>query len=328
MKATAVAHPNLALVKYWGKRDEALILPQQSSLSLTIAPLEVRTTVELGGRGEDVILNGKDATEKERDRVVQLVSALAREAGVEPRGLRMISRGNFPAAAGLASSAAAFAALAVATRAALGLPRDVRAESIAARRGSGSASRSIEGGFCVWHRGSAADGSDSYAEAIFDEAHWPEVRMVVAVVDQGEKKVKSRDGMRLTQETSPYYPAWVASTEREIAPATELIRRRDLAGLGALAERNAWRMHASAMAAEPPVCYLKPRTLEMIQRIEGARDDGLRAWFTLDAGPNPVILTERSQLEEVEQLLRACGAIEVTRCEPGRGARVVEEHLF
>ncbi|HZH03512.1 MAG TPA: diphosphomevalonate decarboxylase [Myxococcaceae bacterium] len=327
-KATAVAHPNIALVKYWGKRDEALILPHQSSLSLTIAPLAVRTTVQLGVAADEVVINGRPAQGSERARVLDLIAKVFLEVPTVSGPVKVVSKGDFPQSAGLASSAAAFAALAVAVRAAAGLIHDSKASSLLARQGSGSASRSVDGGFTVWRRGTDPSGSDSFAEPVFAETHWPEFRMAVAVVDRGEKTVKSRDGMRLTQETSPYYPAWVSSTEKEIEPAVELIRRRDLKGLGALTERNAWRMHASAMAADPAVCYLKPKTLEIIQRVAAAREHGLPAWFTLDAGPNPVIFTDSEHLDAVERLLRECGALEVTRCIPGAGTALSNEHLF
>ena len=149
--------------------------------------------------------------------------------------------------------------------------------------------------------------------------------MVVAVVSREEKEVKSRDGMKQTVETSPYYPAWIEDAEKEIGRAVEHIRRRDLEGLGALAERNAWRMHATAMAADPPLCYLKPKTLELIQALAEGRRKGLPVWFTLDAGPNPVILTDAVHEERAEELARACGASEVVRCAPGGDARVEPE---
>lgn len=321
-KATAVAHPNIALVKYWGKRDEKLILPHQSSLSLTLAPLLVRTSVALGGDGADEVeINGKVAQGSERQRVLELIS-LIRSKRPELGKAKVVSAGNFPMSAGLASSAAAFAALAVALRKAAGLSPDPREASVLARLGSGSACRSVQGGICAWRRGERSDGSDSYAEQLFPPEHWPELRMVVAVVSREEKEVKSRDGMRQTVETSPYYPAWKEDAEKELARAVEHLRRRDLEGLGALAERNAWRMHASAMAADPPLCYLKPGTLQLIQALAEERRKGLPAWFTLDAGPNPVILTDAAHEDRAEALARACGATEVVRCTPGGDARL------
>ncbi|MFY0579089.1 diphosphomevalonate decarboxylase [Cystobacter fuscus] len=221
MKATALAHPNLALVKYWGKRDDALILPHQSSLSLTLSPLSVRTTVAFGvGNADAVELNGYVAKGSERDRVLRVLDTVRAEAKERSLGpARMVSRGDFPASAGSASSAAGFAALAVAARAAAGLPADPRASSLLARLGSGSACRSVQGGLCEWMRGERPDGSDSYAVQRFDEKHWPELRMVVAIVSRDEKEVKSRDGMKNAVETSPYYPAWVKDAEAEVVRA-------------------------------------------------------------------------------------------------------------
>jgi diphosphomevalonate decarboxylase len=323
--ATAEAHPNIALVKYWGKRDERLILPHQSSLSVTLAPLSVITTVEFfPQRGADLVeLNGKAAAGTERARVVELLQLVRREAKGRLGRAAMTSRGNFPASAGLASSAAAFAALAVAARAAAGLPRDVRAESILARRGSGSAARSLQGGFVRWNRGRRADGRDSFGEQLFDEQHWPDLRLLVGMVSREEKEVKSRDGMRSTVETSPFYAAWARDAEREVRDIVPFIRRRDLEAVGAIAERNAWRMHASALGANPPLCYLKPATLAVIEACRALRTRGVGVWFTLDAGPNPVLLTTRADEAKAVKMIRAHGATEVVRCVPGGDAEVL-----
>ena len=329
MKATATAHPNIALVKYWGKRDEALILPHQSSLSLTLSPIHVKTTVEwVAGRPDDAIeINGRVAQGSARDRVVQLLDAVRRESGLQ-RSARMVSRGDFPEAAGLASSAAAFAALAVAARHAAGLVSDVRRASILARTGSGSACRSVQGGICTWQRGEKADGSDSFAVQVHPASYWPQLRMIVAVVSREEKDVKSRDGMRGTDETSPYYAAWVQDAEAEIARAKRALAEKDLRALGELCERNAWRMHATALAADPPLCYLLPGTLAVIQAARAAREKGLPVWFTLDAGPNPVLLTEAEHAEAVEALAREAGAMDVVSCSPGPDATLTDAHLF
>ncbi len=325
-KATATAHPNIALVKYWGKRDEALILPHQSSLSVTLAPLSVTTTVEFRPGADEVELNGKVAQGTERSRVLHVLDTL--RLGTDLGPARVVSRGDFPASAGLASSAAGFAALAVAARAAAGMPRDAKAASILARLGSGSACRSIEGGYCAWRRGTRPDGGDSHAEQLFPASHWPDLRLVVAMVSREEKDVKSRDGMRSAVETSPYYPAWAQDAEVEVGRATLHIRARDLEALGALSERNAWRMHATSLAADPPLCYLKPGTLALILALPKARAEGVPVWFTLDAGPNPVLLTDAANEAKVVALARAHGAAEVVQCAPGGDAQVVEAHLF
>lgn len=324
MKATATAHPNIALVKYWGKRDERLILPHQSSLSVTLGPLSVTTTVEfVGGDGDDeVIINGKVAAGSERARVVELLGLVRAQTKRRLGRATMISKGDFPAAAGLASSAAAFAALSVAARTAAGFARDTKAESILARRGSGSASRSVQGGFVRWNRGTRADGRDSFGEQLFAASHWPELRLLVGMVSREEKEVKSRDGMRTTVETSPYYPAWAKDAEAEVANIIPFIRRRDLEAVGAIAEKNAWRMHSTAFAADPPLCYLKPATLAVIQTCAELRKKGVGVWFTLDAGPNPVLLTSKTDEAKVAKVLQQHGAREVVRCRPGGDAEV------
>lgn len=329
MKATATAHPNIALVKYWGKRDEKLILPHQSSLSVTLGPLSVTTSVEFTfERGADEIeINGKLAAGTERKRVEELLALVRREAKATRKTklgrAKMSSRGDFPASAGLASSAAAFAALSVAARAAAGFERDTKEESILARRGSGSAARSIEGGFVRWNRGTRADGRDSYGEQLFEASHWPELRLLVGMVSQEEKEVKSRDGMRNTVDTSPFYAAWAKDAEREVKEIVRHVRRRDLEAVGEIAERNAWRMHASAMGANPPLCYLKPQTLAVIEACRQLRKQGVGIWFTLDAGPNPVLLTSKGDEARAAELITAQGAASVVRCVPGGDARVV-----
>ncbi|HZI14751.1 MAG TPA: diphosphomevalonate decarboxylase [Myxococcus sp.] len=328
MKATALAHPNIALVKYWGKRDEALILPHQSSLSLTLSPLSVTTTVEFGAAGEHVEINGHTAKGSERDRVLRLLESVRGQAKGELGPAKVVSRGDFPMAAGLASSAAGFAALAVAGRAAAGLGADPKAASILARMGSGSACRSVQGGFCEWQRGERADGEDSFAVQRFNAGHWPELRMVVAILDRGEKEVKSRDGMKHTVETSPYYPAWVKDAEAEVPHAREFIARKDLQALGELCERNAWRMHSTAFAANPPLSYMSSGTMGLIQHLREQRKKGMPVWFTLDAGPNPVLLTDAAHEVAAEALARACGAVDVIRCVPGGDAELKQEHLF
>jgi diphosphomevalonate decarboxylase len=152
--------------------------------------------------------------------------------------------------------------------------------------------------------------------------------MLVAVVSRAEKPVKSRDGMRTTVETSPYYSAWVKDAEAEVTRAENFIRKKDLAGLGELAERNAWRMHATALAADPPLCYLLPTTLAILQALPAERAKGTPVYFTLDAGPNPVLLTDAQHIQDAEALARGCGALDVVFCVPGGDARLVPDALF
>jgi diphosphomevalonate decarboxylase len=327
LKATATAHPNIALIKYWGKRHEKLILPHQSSLSVTLGPISVTTSVEFTeAKGPDeVSIGGKPASEVERARVVEILNLVRKEAPVTKTKLGravMHSVGDFPKAAGLASSAAAFAALSLASRTAAGFARNTKAESILARRGSGSASRSIQGGFVRWNRGHKLDGQDSFGEQLFTAAHWPNLRMLVGMVSEEEKETKSRDGMKNTVKTSPYYAAWVKAANAEVKSIVPHIQRRDLQAVGDMAEQNAWRMHATAFAALPPLSYLKPETVAVIEACRTFRKQGVGVWFTLDAGPNPVLLTTQADEKKVAQMIRGFGAKTVVHCGPGGDATV------
>lgn len=327
MKATARAHPNIALVKYWGKRDQQLILPHTGSFSVTLDGLFAETTVAFDGEPDRGELDGKPFSEKELARVRILLDAVRAKKGLRG-GARVVSRSNFPTAAGLASSAAGFAALALAASKAAGLPTDARSVSILARLGSGSACRSIEGGYCEWLRGERPDGQDSHAVQRFPALHWPTLRLLAAECASEPKRVSSRDAMRTTVETSPYYPAWISDATAELPRVNALVAGRDLDGLGALCERNAWRMHATSLAANPPICFIRPATLAVIERVAQLRKDGVRAYFTLDAGPNPVVLCEEAQAAQVERALLEAGARKVTPCAPGPDARLLDAHLF
>ena len=308
--ATAVAHANIALIKYWGKRDEALLLPESASLSIALDKLTTTTTVELESERDELLLDGKPAAPGELRRARALLDA----AGIHVPA-RIVSRNDFPTGAGLASSASGFAALAVAASAAAAQTRTPRELSALARLGSGSASRSVPGGWAVW--------DDDAAEQVFPPDHW-DLRFVIAVCAAGPKAVGSRDGMRSSRETSPYHEAWIAQCEQDLPEALRLLRARDLAGLGALSERNALRMHADALAADPPLLYWEPATVGCLHTLRRLREAGVQAWATIDAGPHVVALCEPGGAARVEAALRGvAGVREVLLCRPAGGARVV-----
>jgi len=310
-RATAVAHANIALVKYWGKRDEALHLPEAPSLSVALDRLSTTTTVELGVPEDSLVLDGRAAGAGELRRARQLLDA----AGIVDRA-RIESRNSFPTAAGLASSASGFAALAVAACAAGGLRRSSRDLSALARRGSGSAARSVPGGWAAWE--------DEFAEEVAPPGYLP-LRAVIALCGEGKKDVGSRDGMKATRETSPYHAAFIAQCRRDYAEARGLLRDRDLPALGALAESNALRMQADALAADPPIVYWEPPTLACLQALRRLREAGVGAWATIDAGPHVVALCAPDDGPRVETALRAiAGVRDVLVCAPAGAARVVE----
>lgn len=322
--ALAKAHANIALIKYWGKRDEALHLPAAGSLSLTLDGLWTETLVHFDGREADAFeLNGQAQSGATLVKVSRFLDLVRAQAGGPVGGAWVQSVNHVPTAAGLASSASAFAALAVAADAALGLALGPDALSRLARRGSGSACRSLFGGFALWQAGEAPDGHDSHALPLEGAEGWG-LRLVVAVVEAGPKPIGSREGMALTAQTSPFYPAWVAGQGADLAAAQAAIARRDLPALGALAERNALKMHATMLAAEPPFCYWRPASVGCLEAIRALRAQGLGVWATMDAGPNVKALCAAEDAERVAEALRAVAGVEAVGVQgPGPAAQVL-----
>lgn len=316
--ATALAHPNIALCKYWGKRDRALNLPAVPSLSLTLSPFSTTTTVEWGAPADVMEINGRAATADEAKKVFAVLDLLD---SWRPR-VRVITHNDFPTAAGLASSSSGFAALVLAAAAAAGQERSLEELSVFARRGSGSASRSIFGGWAEWRAGERADGLDSHAFEVAPVNHW-DVRMIVAIFDAGPKEMSSRDGMNHTQQTSPFYPAWVQSAPHDLLPAKAAIQARDLDALGRIMERSALRMHACMMAADPAVFYWKSGSVWAQETVRSLRASGIPCAWTMDAGPNVKVLVEAEHAERVAARL-AVVADRVHVLEPGGPARLIE----
>ncbi|NCA81885.1 MAG: diphosphomevalonate decarboxylase [Opitutae bacterium] len=287
---SAYAPANIALVKYWGKRDEALNLPVTGSLSISLGPLG--SQVELArakGAADGVWLNGKP---------LPAASPFAKRASAYLDLLRpaedfffdLKARNTVPTAAGFASSASGFAALAKAVDGLFGWGLSTRELSILARLGSGSAARSLEDGFVEWHAGTAADGMDSFAERF--GAEWPELRVGAVVLCAAEKPIGSREGMRRSVETCEFYREWPGRVAKDLAALKAAIARQDFAALGAVAEANALAMHALMAATRPPIVYALPETVGAMRKIWAAREAGLSLWFTMDAGPNVKLLFE------------------------------------
>ncbi|MER5349524.1 diphosphomevalonate decarboxylase [Kitasatospora sp. NPDC002551] len=327
--ATAVAHPNIALVKYWGKRDERLVLPWTDSLSLTLDVFPTTTRVRLApDAGQDTVtLDGVPLTGEPRRRVTAFLD-LVRERAALPLRAVVETRNTVPTGAGLASSASGFAALATAAGAAYGLGLDATGLSRLARRGSGSAARSVFGGFALWYAGRPGHGPDpdlgSYAEPLPVPVRALDPALVVAVVDAGPKAVSSREAMRRTVETSPLYRPWAASSQADLTEMREALRRADLDAVGEIAERNALGMHATMLAARPAVRYLSAATLTVLDAVLELRRAGVTAYATMDAGPNVKVLCRGADAGRVAALVRGAvgtGAVHVAG--PGPGARLL-----
>ncbi len=318
---TARSNVNVALVKYWGKRDPVLNLPATGSISLTLDRLSVEAEVAFDAPADEVSIDGEPARGTERERIVRFLDLVRCEAG-RADGARVATRSAVPRGAGLASSAAAFAALAVAGSRAAGLRLDPAALSALARRGSGSAARSIFGGFVEWRRGERPDGSDSVAEPLLSPGEW-DLRAVVAITHAGPKAVSSRDGMARAA-ASPLYPAWVAGADADLAEARAAIRARDLEALGQLAEHSALKMHAVGLAARPPLLYWRGATVECVHRVWALRAEGTPAFATIDAGPQVKVLCEPGDAAVVAAALAAVPGVErVVTCAPGGGVEVL-----
>lgn len=320
--ATAVAHPNIALVKYWGKANEELIIPATGSLSMTLDIFPTTTTVELTDAAQDrVILDGQELSGEESARVVHVLS-LVRELAGDSRKATVISRNTVPTAAGLASSAAAFAALAKAACAAYGLDVSGADLSRLARRGSGSASRSVFGGLVRWNAG--VDDATSVAEPL--SWNGPDLAMVVAVLSSERKKIGSRRAMKVTVETSPYYEGWVSSNAILLERASRAVADGNYSELGRIAEMSALRMHASMLGAEPPIRYLNARSFELFDAVAELRDQGIEAYASADAGPNVKILCQASDAPALMAALRErIDGVNLLLSHAGPGAYLLNE---
>lgn len=321
-RATARAGANFALVKYWGKADARLNVPAVGSISITLDALFTETEVELAPtqRSDELVLDGK-RRDDDLTKISACVDLLRRKAGVDTR-VRVVTRNNFPTGAGLASSASGFAALVRAAEAALGLTLSARERSIVARQGSGSAARSIFGGFVEMHAGTAADGNDSFAEPLLESKEWP-LEVVIAVTSTAEKEIGSRSGMTRSATSSPYYAAWVAEQPPDLAAARNAIRARDFAALAEVAEHNCLKMHAAALAAQPPLVYWNGATVECLHAVRRLRAGGVPVFFTIDAGPQLKAVCLPGARAEVERTLRGVpGVLELLTSALGPGAEL------
>lgn len=326
MKATAQAGSNIALVKYWGALDPELHLPLNNSLSLTLDQANTLVTVEFSPHiGEDrVELEGQPTQGAARERVIRFLDHL-RELGDAHQPAHVASRSTFPVATGLASSASLFAGLAVAGLAALGLSFDERRISTIARLGSGSAARSVLGGWVEWVAGGRHE--DSFATPLWDRDWWP-IRDVITIVSEEPKETSSLVGHRLAG-SSPCFAGRLARVHEHLARVRTAIATRDFALLGEIAEAEALLLHAVSMTTQPPVIYWHPATVGVMRSVWAWRHEGLPVYFTLDAGPNVHVLTPAEVAPEVAtRLCRLPGVIRTLVCGPGGPPVLGDVHLF
>lgn len=325
---TARACANIALVKYWGKRDAAQNLPAAGSLSLTLDALTTVTTVRFDPAlpADTMTLGGAPAAPAVLARTSAWLDHVRALAGTAARAA-VDTVNHFPTASGLASSASGFAALAEAAPRAAGLELDAAARSRLARLGSGSAARSIHGGLVRMHAGERGDGFDAVATPIEAPPGFvASLRMVICEVGGGEPKTHgSRDAMEHCALTSPLYRAWIDAVPVDLTLAEAAIADADLDALGAVTEGSAFAMHAAAIASRPTVLYWQPATLAALAAVRALRAAGHAAWATMDAGPHVKVLTSAAQADAVAAAMRAvAGVTAVTIAAPGPGTQVVD----
>jgi diphosphomevalonate decarboxylase len=313
--ALATAHSNIALAKYWGKADITSNMPAVPSVSMTLDAMTTTTRVSFDAtlEADELRLDDRSETGPRLARVAALLSRVREEAN-STTFARVESWNDFPTAAGLASSASGFAALALAARGAAGLPHDMAAASALARQSSASAARSLYGGYVALDQGQPS------ARRIAGPGHFP-LELIVAVTSVGPKDVGSTEGMEHTRRTSPYYAAWVEHSPALAAAAERAILDESFDALGPVVEHSALLMHASMLGADPAIIYVAPATLGVMARVRALRNDGIGAFYTMDAGPHVKVITRPADAARVERALAETPGVQRTiRCQLGGDA--------
>ncbi len=321
MRTTAFAHPNIALVKYWGKADPQRNIPAVGSISITLDTLTTKTSLEFdpGLDGDRFSLNGQPDA-KGLDRVRHCLE-LFRRRGAEIPHACVESENNFPTAAGLASSASGFAALVVAVDRVAGTNLDRVELADMARQCSGSAARSLFGGYVELEL--ASGGERTETRTLLQAGQWP-LEVVIAVTAIGPKAVGSTEGMALTERTSPYYRSWVETSETDLKDARAAIAALDFEALAEVSELSCLKMHAVALAARPGLLYWNGTTVDCIHQIRELRGRGTPVFFTVDAGPQVKAICEPGATDRVRHALgQIPGVVELLSCGLGEGAAAV-----
>jgi len=314
----AKACSNIAVVKYWGKADERLVIPCNPSISMTLGSLYTTTEVSFsdvtrdGLKRDELVLDGLKIPYKSPSYVrVSRFLDIVRLLSGKKLHARVKSDTNFPKSSGLASSASAFAALALAASKAAGLTLNSKELSILARIGSGSACRSVHGGWVEWVAGTAGVSNSSYARRIAPGGTLDQVHDVIAVISAEEKKVSSREGMRLSKKTSPLFWNRVRAARTDAPMAKKAISAGNFNELGIVAERECALMHAVMLSSRPPLRYLSPSSLFVCDSTVRMREEeGIPAYFTIDAGSNVHVLTLPEFSKRVRGLIDGLGVAE------------------
>jgi diphosphomevalonate decarboxylase len=330
---TALSHPNKALVIYWGNENDKLRIPTRSSLSVTLQginhPLDYIVSLRTIGSLErdKVIIDGIEDKAEIRSHFVYHLNAMRGYTGFKEK-LEVSTRKSFPVGSGLAGSAASASALAEAFAGLIGKTADTRLKSIMARRGSGSASRSVFGGIVMWQKGNSDD--SSYAKQLFNENHW-DLRNVIAMVTSSPKKIRSIDGMKLSKKTCPdqIYSEFVSVANNHIEQISTAVLERDIGKLGVLYEKENYLFRQVCLRTTPSLNYWTKVTENILNRVANLRNDGIPAYAGTDAGPNVHIFTMPKHVQRVIRMIQETeGILDIIHCRVGKGSHLIEEHLI
>ena len=295
-RAEAFASTNIALCKYWGKRNTELNLPINSSLSVSLGPLGTHTVLSLSTDVDEVYFNGQKQDTKSvvYQRIHSFLSLFREKEDVY---YTVETSNNIAASAGIASSASGFAALTLCLDKLYSWNLDKKSLSMLARLGSGSACRSIFPGFVEWHAGTSDNGIDSFGVSLPEE--WPDLRVGLITVSEDKKPISSREAMAQTVKTSSLYQSWPEKAKRDLIDIKTAIAQKDFELLGRTSERNALDMHATMLGSWPPIFYWLPTTVEIIHKVWKYRSEGLCVFFTMDAGPNIKLIFEKKDQDVI-----------------------------
>lgn len=332
MIKTALSHPNKALVIYWGNENDTLRIPTRSSLSITLQginhPLDYVVSLRTiqSSERDKVIIDGIEDKGEIHSHFVHHLNAMRRYTRFKEK-LEVTTRKSFPVGSGLAGSAASASALAEAFAGLIGKTDDTRLKSIMARRGSGSASRSVYGGFVMWQKGNSDE--SSYSKQLFNENHW-DLRNVIAMVSSNPKKVRSIEGMKLSTKTCPeqLYSNFVNIANQHIEQISTALLARDIAKLGALYEKENSLFRQICLKTIPPLDYWTKVTHDILDKVANLRNDGIPAYAGTDAGPNVHIFTVPKHVERVIRTIQEVqGVQDIIYCRVGEGSHLIQEHL-
>jgi len=324
-KVTIKTASDIALIKYWGKKDEVLRLPENGSVSIKLDGLDTITTVEFRGdlTADDITIEGESNNE-ETARVGKHLDRIRNLAGVKTFA-KVVSQNTFPKGTGLSSSGSGFAALTFAAAASLELKLTGPELSILARQGSGTACRCACGGFVEWLDGDTSD--TSYSVSLQSVDYW-DIRDVVVVVDEGKKKISSTEGHEAAR-TSPFYEARLERIGNKIAQMKQAIEYKNFMELGSLAEKEALEFHTILLTSEVPLIAWYPGTVEVMQAVTDLRSSGVPCYFTINTGFNVHVLTLPEYEKVVAEHLGKLSLVKkILLAKVGPAPIEIDQHLF